>query len=1212
MSQKYEKLKTLLKELFQLDQPDLDFGFYRVMHARAAEVTQFLDRDLLPQVKAAFEQYQPADKAALEKELAKVIAGIEAAGMNPEDSPKVKELRAKLADDAVDLDALEAEVYDHLFSFFRRYYSEGDFLSKRVYKPGVYAIPYEGEEVKLHWANADQYYIKTSEYLRDYAFRLRPDDEKNPLRVHFRLVDAAEGEHGNVKEQTGKERRFKLAAENFAAVENGELTIRFTYEPDPAKQKELNAAAEAAILGLADASLAEWLKALGAEHVRADGTASYATRLRVHLGRYTARNTFDYFIHKDLGGFLRRELDFYIKNEVMHLDDVENESAPRVEQYLSKIKVIRRIAGKIITFLAQLEDFQKKLWLKKKFVTETSWCIRLGEIPEAFYPEIAANDAQREEWVRLHAIDFPSPLRGEGQGEGPRRLTRHASERNAVLTGFARDMRKAPTDAEARLWFFLRDRRLAGCKFRRQHAIGQFIVDFICVERGLVVELDGGQHGELFQKEADAERTAFLEARGLRVLRFWNDEVVRETEAVLGGIYDGLLGPSPRPSPQGGEDPSPRPSPRGGEGEGAVEFLKAHPTLMVDTRHFDTGFTERLLEAVGNVDERTDGVLFHSENFQALSLMDRTYSGHMDCVYIDPPYNTGDSEIPYKNTYLHGSWLTLMENRLALVPKLLGEDPSLFIAIDDFEMVNLAQLADSTLPTMRREMIIVNHHPQGGKARTLAHTHEYMLACVPMNSDRTFVGRAVDEGVERRPFKRSGTAESNFRSGRPNSFYAILVNPLSNEIVGLEPPPSGSEYPKDPTADGALRVYPIGTDGVERVWRRSYESCKKLVMDGKLASSGSGTIYQLIEANERTAALFSNWVDPRYNAGTYGANLLRDIIGEQNPFSYPKSIHTVGDAIFALGAEECIRVLDYFAGSGTTGHAVINLNREDGGQRKFILVEQADYFDTVLLPRLKKVTFTPEWKDGKPKRLATAEEAERSPRIMKVVRLESYEDTLNNLELKRTQEQQGLLDLAAAQGADRLKEQYLLHYLLDVETRGSQSLLNVAAFTDPTAYKLKVKRPGSDESREVNVDLLETFNWLIGLTVQHIAAPQTFSAETERDTEGRLRLEGRLRQDADGRWWFRTVTGTTPDGRRTLVIWRKRPGGEEPQGVEQDNLILNEWFTKQGYKAKDSEFDLIYVNGGNNLENLKAPDDTWKVRLIEEDFFRLMFETEGV
>jgi adenine-specific DNA-methyltransferase len=196
MSQRFEKLKALLKELFQLDQPDLDFGFYRVMHAKSAEVTQFLEKDLLPQVKAAFAQYQPADRAVIEGELAKVVGGIEAAGMNPDDSPRVRELRARLVEDAVDLEALEAEVYDRLYSFFRRYYSEGDFLSKRVYKPGVYAIPYEGEEVKLHWANADQYYIKTSEYLRDYAFRLRPDDDTNPMRVHFRLVDAAEGEHG--------------------------------------------------------------------------------------------------------------------------------------------------------------------------------------------------------------------------------------------------------------------------------------------------------------------------------------------------------------------------------------------------------------------------------------------------------------------------------------------------------------------------------------------------------------------------------------------------------------------------------------------------------------------------------------------------------------------------------------------------------------------------------------------------------------------------------------------------------------------------------------------------------------------------------------------------------------------------------------------------------------------------------------------------------
>lgn len=119
MSQKYEKLKTLLKELFQLDQPDLDFGLYRVMHAKSGEITQFLDQDLLPQVKQAFGAYQSADRHGIEQEIAKVVAGIEAAGLNPDDSPKVKELRAKLANESVDIGKLESEVYDHLYSFFQ-------------------------------------------------------------------------------------------------------------------------------------------------------------------------------------------------------------------------------------------------------------------------------------------------------------------------------------------------------------------------------------------------------------------------------------------------------------------------------------------------------------------------------------------------------------------------------------------------------------------------------------------------------------------------------------------------------------------------------------------------------------------------------------------------------------------------------------------------------------------------------------------------------------------------------------------------------------------------------------------------------------------------------------------------------------------------------------------------------------------------------------
>ena len=226
MSRKYEKLKTLLRELFQLDQPDLDFGLYRIMHAKNKEVSQFLDNDLLPQVEKAFNQYRSADKAELEKELSRVIAGVREAGMDPENSPKVEELQTQIKSEAVDVSTLESEVYDHLFSFFRRYYSEGDFLAKRVYKPGVYAVPYEGEEVLLHWANKDQYYIKTSEYLRDYSFRLHPDNKQNPMPVHFRLMDAAEEEHGNIKATEDKNRMFILAApgesgNDFITVESG-------------------------------------------------------------------------------------------------------------------------------------------------------------------------------------------------------------------------------------------------------------------------------------------------------------------------------------------------------------------------------------------------------------------------------------------------------------------------------------------------------------------------------------------------------------------------------------------------------------------------------------------------------------------------------------------------------------------------------------------------------------------------------------------------------------------------------------------------------------------------------------------------------------------------------------------------------------------------------------------------------------------------------
>lgn len=1082
MNQKYEKLKTLLKELFQLDQPDLDFGLYRIMHAKSAEVSQFLDNDLLSQIKAVFGRHRGADKKYLEKHMSELITGVKLAGMNPDDSPRIADIKI-LLEAAVDFDALESDVYDHLYRFFKRYYSDGDFLAKRVYKPGVYAIPYEGEEIALHWANKDQYYIKTCEYLRDYVFRLKPEDEINPMRVHFRLVDGTEGEHANVKAANEKNRVFILAepeksghdfiAEENDGKQNPELVINFYYRPPtvsdwpaerrrarrkPPTQTDLIDLAVKRILDVTN--LSPWIAELGTPHVMANGEQADYCRLEAHLRRYTARNTFDFFIHKDLGTFLRRELDFYIKNEVMQLDDVKNESILRVEKYLSKIKIVRVIAGKIIDFLVQIEEFQKKLWLKKKFVIETHYCITLGCIPEKFYPEIVANEAQREEWIALYSID-----------------------------------------------------RING-------------------------------------------------------------------DLVTPG-YSGRL---------------------------SSEFLHGHPTLVVDTRHFDKDFASRVLEAIGDIDELTDGVLFHSENFQALSLMQARYQQQIKCIYIDPPFNTSEASLLYKNEYRHSTWMTLIQQGVLCTKRMLNQESVLSVAIDDFENDNLSKLLESTFGSSGRlGTLIVETKPSGRtNDRFLATCHEYyhffglpgttaQIRFFPLSDKaHSMYGKTDRIGAFKwRDFLRTGGFSTP--EERPNSFYPIYYEPTSGEIR-LEKIP------------GAVEILPLDSNGKKRVWRKTPSSFWGHVLKGEIKieqRTSGGWKVSLIDRIKNGTRPKSVWVDRRYDASSHGTKLLKKLFGEAR-FSFPKALGATKDVLcITLGDNLSGNVLDYFAGSGTTGHAVINLNREDGGRRKFILVEMGDYFDTVLLPRLKKVTFTPDWKDGKPARLANPQEAERSPRIIKVVRLESYEDTLNNLVTQRSETQQSVLDAPKAQGMDGFKEQYILRYMLDVETRNSQSLLNIQALTDPTSYQLKVKRPGSDESRRVNVDLIETFNWLIGLKVGQISAPQSFTVSFRRDTEKRLCLEGELKRDADGPYWFRTLTGTTLDGRKALVIWRKLTGDHE-----KDNLVLDEWFTA-GYLSTDCEFDTVWVNGGNNLENIKSPSDLWKVRLIEDDFHRLMFNTEG-
>ncbi|MGI6304222.1 MAG: site-specific DNA-methyltransferase [Verrucomicrobiota bacterium] len=1100
------RLLKKLSELFQLDQPDLDFGFYRIMHAKAQEVQDFIGTDLLKIVADAFSGVDEARKAELQAAYEESIQTAKDFGaFNPEETEPVK--KAKAALEAVkDTASAEADVYDHLYRFFERYYDDGDFISRRYYtretsgKAAPFAVPYNGEEVKLHWANADQYYIKSAEYFSNFTFDLRQAQEiraprqqnqigillgaedESPLKVHFRVVEATEGEHGNVKASEANKRFFILHAENpVALTETGELVVNFEYRPDPEKTGQENTWRDKRNTEAVETIL-ERLQAMttaGGEHEKQ--IAEYLRLFKVpaptdsdkkrpvlakYVNQYTARNTMDYFIHKDLGGFLRRELDFYIKNEVMRLDDVENAEAPAVESYLAKIKVLRKIAGKLIDFLAQLEDFQKKLWLKKKFIIETNYCITIDRVPEELFAEVAACDAQCEEWIKLFAID--------------------EIEKDLHSPGFSRPL--------------------------------------------------------------------------------------------------------------------------------TVEFLKANNKLVLDTRFFDDSFKARLVASILNFDEQCDGLLIHGENSHALHALVEGFGEQVKFIYLDPPYNTGSDEFIYKDNYQSSSWLGMMFERLMLARTLLSRDGAIAVQISDREHANLRLLLGSVFgeDNFLNKISVRTRSPSGFQVvnKGVYETAEYIYVFAknkaniephnvyepcPHDSNYKYIITNQEDGFEQWDWELTAEFIAKEKGyGTPREARKKLGTDVFDKVV--------EEFSIE-NAKRIFRLAAISDSGAaketvelkyhskknkDRIFvQRRINHSDRIILNGQELVFYSNKVKEINGKLVPTTLATNIWTDIAWEgiASEGGVTLNKGKKPE-------KLLHRLIDIYTEPGE----LVMDFFGGTGTTA----SVAKQKG--RKFISVEQEHSNFESMVFRVAKYKAHNNQYSG----------------LVKFARVESYEDTLNNLRLDHNPQRK-----KAVAANPALKEDYMLRYLLDVETRGSQSLLNIDAFADPTAYTLDVKKPGTDEYATRAVDLIETFNYLIGLRVLHTSVPQTFQATFKRitdpelpeDQHTKLVVDGRIRQDEGGPWWFRKVEGWVPkdaanpnNGQRekVLVVWRKLT-----DDIEQDNLMLDEWFQKNRISTRDFEFDTIYVNGSNNLPNLKLDDENWKVRLIEEEFMKRMWNGEN-
>lgn len=1210
-----KNLLDKIKELFQLNQPELDFGFYRIMHSRAREITRFIEHDLFDTIQNAFDSAK-AESAQTELEAAKAklldAIGEDAFDENGHLKPAYANSKAgreflaaqqrAAASDAVA--GGEESVYYHLYKFFSRYYEGGDFISTRYHtretgsmaKP--YAVPYGGEEVMLHWANADQYYIKTAENFNNYTFdlakakvfdalsheeRILAGIPDHALMVHFKVVEAEEGEHGNIKADPNKKREFFPARKEPVALNAaGELEIRFEYR-QPEESDAISAEEEARVKARFDAKnkgdvsllvmterilaacrelrqcfeavrgrvefLDEFLTAL--EYPCPTDTVKKRVLLTRYLYQYTARNTSDYFIHKDLRGFLRREMDFYIKNEIMNLDDIENSDVAAVENYLVLLKVFRRIAGKLIDFLGQLEDFQKKLWLKKKFVVQCDCCITLDRVPKTFYPEILCNRQQWEEWEQLGFIDnvdFHDPTN-----------------------------RREPT-------------------FER--------LDFLCDGIEYTVETFG-------RKPRVTINNKFHEIKSIDQDTLWVEE---------------------------------------------VDFFQRYPFFMVDTKFFSEDFKARLFASIPDFDEQCDGVLIHSENFQALNLLRERYREQVKCIYIDPPYNTGSDGFIYRDNYQHSSWLSMMENHMINSLKLLHNQGVLFTSIDENEVNDYTVLIKKNFPYFLGT-IAVKNNPKGRIFdKYFSTSHEYLLVSACSDLNGMLVHEKNEDEIQKdyplsdargkyRLLELRNTHREFGRFNRPKLYYPIYT--LKNGTISLTP-----------LADG-IPVYPIWDDGFEGCWTWSIELATREL--GKLLSkevNGKLKIYRKAYAkddsgNEAVKQVKTIWDDKRYQTDK-GQIVLSALFGKRL-FSSPKPVEYISDIVKLVHFDHSCLVLDFFAGSGTTGHAVINLNREDGGKRKYILVEMGDHFDTVLKPRLEKVVFAKDWKDGKPQSAgprATRKDSKKTlgldveadqlgfalledgeltdsgvvnlsnpfngvSHCFKYMRLESYEDTLNNLTLPE--------ESAAEKMPPTLREDYMLHYLLDTETR--DSLLNIRDFANPFGgYLLNIKQPASEASVPTRVDLMETFHYLIGLRVQQYYTIQSYRAEFRRSADPELpdngagqrtRLELATRPDLndDGPWRFRKIEGWLPanpltpnDGRKknVLIVWRTLTGD-----LERDNLMLD-WYLGDtiNLNEKRPEYDIIYVNGSNNLGADRRETDLFQVRLIEEEFLKQMWSGE--
>jgi len=931
---------------------------------------------------------------------------------------------------------LEKDIYNHLINFFSRYYDKGDFISKRRYgKNEKYVIPYNGEEVLLYWVNKDQYYIKTTEYFRKYTFKVKSDS----LTVNFRVVDAQE-DKGNIK---ALERKFFVLNENIFDFDKNkkELNIYFEYrgltKEEEEKYKYNQSVSQDKINEeiirilqerIPESSLARLIFEIEGEK----------TLIEKHLNRYTKRNTTDYFIHKDLKGFLQRELDFYIKNEFLKLEDLQvlekvltqGEYFERLRIYFIGISTFRNIALKIIDFLAQIENFQKKLWKKKKFIIDTHYVITLDKIKE------------------------------------------YAGER------------------------FL---------------------------EGILDEILG------------------------------NEKQLKEWEELFGVKVEGR------------EDLI----------EKNILLFKGWKKLPIDTKYFNEDFKWKLLVALSeknSLDEILDGVLIKSENFQALNLLLNKYYEKVQTIYIDPPFNKeNEADYLYKVGYKDATWITMLENRIKLARELLNERGSIFVRCDYNGNMYVRLLLNEIFGWNNfRNEVIVQTTPGKTKGEGLQLTKA---------KDSLFI-YSYGEKFKFNLYYTT-TFESKFLEAIKRIIEKQNIYDQNNKIIELLEEmlwlQLGTRVGERATSS-EVSIFGLKLKAPEgRHWEFTQRRLDELINKNKVrlrCRNCSFIIKDFSDLNLHHCNEPNYIIECFYDEKLVNENWT-DIAGYTQTWGFQtENAEELLERVIEISSAEGDLVMDFFLGSGATTAVAHKL------RRKYIGVEIGEHFENFyvgkkysqklkkyipvkkigVLGRMKKVLFYDPSGISKEKNIKEKYNEKTAGGFFKYHTLEQYEDALENIEF----EKQNGENIEYKKQNELLYElpDYFTKYILEWETKNSNTFLNLHKMKDPFNYKLKIIE--NYKQKIVNVDLIETFNYLIGLNVNKY----------------------KVLEDNERKYVF---VFAEKQNKKIIIVWRNLKNID----FEKDKKIIEN-------NIQEFNPDETYINGDAIVKNFTPIEPLFKSLMFED------------